>query len=342
MKRVTIQDIADELGISRNTVSKAMNNADGLAEATREKILQKATEMGYKQFSYIRAQAASVAEAEPQHKGDIAMLYGDTIDSSHFASPMLDKLKKELSLWGYTLTSHRVVQDNCLYRSLPFTFDPQQVRAIICIEMFDRAYDEMICALGLPVLFVDGPHKRRGIDLPADQLYMDNTTAITRFVNDMLARGRKRIGFIGDYEHCQSFFERYAAFRCAMLLAEVPVDERFCIKVLNLEKLAASISALDELPDVFICANDFVALDAIYALRKLGKSVPEDVLFCGFDDSPKSRFMTPTLTTIHIHTQIMAIAAMQLLISRIETPDLDYRIVHTETELIYRDSTGAL
>ena len=67
--------------------------------------------------------------------------------------------------------------------------------------------------------------------------------------------------------------------------------------------------------------------------------MPEDVLFCGFDDSPNSRIMTPTLTTVHIHTQVMAIVAMQLLISRIETPSLNYRIVHTETELIYRDST---
>ena len=41
MRRVTIQDIADELGMSRNTVSKAINNADGLADATRRKILEK-------------------------------------------------------------------------------------------------------------------------------------------------------------------------------------------------------------------------------------------------------------------------------------------------------------
>ena len=66
---------------------------------------------------------------------------------------------------------------------------------------------------------------------------------------------------------------------------------------------------------------------------------PEDILFCGFDDSPNSRMMTPSLTTVHNHIQIMAIAAMQLQISWIENPDLDCRIVHTETELIYRDST---
>ena len=340
MKRVTIQDIADELGVSRNTVSKAINNSDGLAEATREKILQKATEMGYKQFSYIKAQTeAAIALPETPRKGEIALLCGNIIAPAHFASLMLDKLKMELSQQGYTLSTHRVEPDDFARKSLPVTFDPEQAAAIICIEMFDRPYDEMVCSLGLPVLFVDGPNKRDGIDLPADQLYMDNVTAITRFVSDMLARGKRRIGFIGDYEHCQSFFERYAAFRCAMLMADVPVDERFCIKTLLPVQIAKALAELPEIPDVFICANDFIADDAIYTLRKLGKSVPGDVLFCGFDDSPNSRIMTPMLTTVHIHTQIMAISAMDLLISRIEQPSLNYRIVHTEAELIYRDST---
>jgi LacI family transcriptional regulator len=339
MKKVTIQDIADELGVSRNTVSKAINNADGLAEATRERILKKAIEMGYKQFSYIKEQARDNPEQEAPDKGEIALLIGSAIDGTHFASLMLDKMKKELSQWGYTLTTHRVERENFLCRTLPFTFNVKQARAVICIEMFDRAYAEMVCTLGLPVLFVDGPHKRDGIDLPADQLYMDNTTAITRFVNDMLVRGKRRIGFIGDYEHCQSFFERYTAFRCAMLMAGVPVDERFCIKILNPEQLVNTLLSMKDFPEVFICANDFVADDAIYALRKLGKSVPADVLFCGFDDSPHSRIMTPSLTTVHIHTQIMAFTAMQLLLSRIDQPSLDYRTVHTETELIYRDST---
>ena len=80
MKKVTIQDIADALGISRNTVSKAINNSDGLAEATREKILQKAVEMGYKQFSYVASLSGSTprpASADPAQPaapaGEIAL-----------------------------------------------------------------------------------------------------------------------------------------------------------------------------------------------------------------------------------------------------------------------------
>ena len=96
---------------------------------------------------------------------------------------------------------------------------------------------------------------------------------------------------------------------------------------------------MKELPQVFICANDFVALDAIKALKRLGYSVPKDVYLCGFDDSPESKIITPSLTTIHIHSQIMGYYAVHLLISRIKEPDLNYRTMHVETDLIYREST---
>ena len=63
-ERVTIQDIADALGVSRNTVSKAINNTGLLADTTREKVLQKTMEMGYKQFSYANIAGAG-KKAEP-------------------------------------------------------------------------------------------------------------------------------------------------------------------------------------------------------------------------------------------------------------------------------------
>jgi LacI family transcriptional regulator len=96
---------------------------------------------------------------------------------------------------------------------------------------------------------------------------------------------------------------------------------------------------LEELPDVFICANDFIAGDLFRGLFSIGKSVPEDVMLLGFDNSPESRIIRPFLSTVHIHTQVMAFSAMQLLISRKHEPSLDARIVHTETELILREST---
>ena len=158
-----------------------------------------------------------------------------------------------------------------------------------------------------------------------------------RLVNDMLGKGYRRIGFVGNWEHCQSFFERYCAYRLALMQFKVEIEDKFFI--CSNGPYGESLNSLDELPEVFLCANDFVAIDAISGLRDRGISVPDDVLFCGFDDSHESRHMLPTLTTIHIHTQIMAYEAVHLLMSRMKESSLDYRIVHTQTDLIYRAST---
>jgi LacI family transcriptional regulator len=124
-----------------------------------------------------------------------------------------------------------------------------------------------------------------------------------------------------------------------MLMAGVPVDERFCIKILNPEQLTNTLVSMKEFPEVFICANDFVLIDALRSLRKQGYDVPRDVLLAGFDDSSESRSWMPSFTTIHIHTQAMAYNAMELLMSRIQEPTLEYRRMYVQTDLIYRQST---
>ncbi len=342
-KRVTIQDIADELGISRNTVSKAINNSDGLADGTREKILQKAIEMGYKQFSYVQA-LKDIRDNAPNKqegygfRGEVALFTSIYLNPSHFSSLMLDRFQQELSALGYTLNTHRVSPENIKNRTLPITFSPERTTGIICFEMFNWDYDLMICGLDIPVLFVDGPAKLDGRTLPADQLYMENTTGIFQLTIEMLKAGKRRIGFIGDFRHCESFFERYMAFRGAMMLADEPVREEFIISENHAEEIIPFLQNLPELPDLFICANDFVATDVMFSLRKLGKNVPDDVMIVGFDDSAESILIQPSLTTVHIHTQIMAYSAMHLLISRIENPSLDFRTAYTETYLIWRES----
>ncbi|MBR3570459.1 MAG: LacI family DNA-binding transcriptional regulator [Oscillibacter sp.] len=343
-KKVTIQDIADELGVSRNTVSKAINNGAGLADATRERILQKAVEMGYKQFSYFRTVSGIAAPPDFSREAgggrEIALLSGEFLSHSHFASPMLDSFQQEISELGYVMNTHRIREEHLKNRILPATFRPERAAAVLCIEVFDRPYAEMICALGLPTLFVDAPAFFGDAPLSADLLSMENASGIGKFVGEMVRRGKRRVGFVGNYRHCQSFFERYAAFRVAMLMNGAPVGEAQCVNSNEREEIREQIRNMSELPEVFVCANDFVALDVLQALRDIGKSVPEDAWLCGFDDSPESRLISPPLTTVHIHTQIMAFSAVQLLLSRIKEPNLDYRTIITQTDLIWRESAG--
>ena len=110
-ERITIQDIADELGVSRNTVSKAINNTGLLAESTRQKVLKKAIEMGYKQFSYVNIshfEKSEPAAADRSSRMEISLFTSNFIGNSHFASTMLDKFQRELSTLGYSFTMHRL------------------------------------------------------------------------------------------------------------------------------------------------------------------------------------------------------------------------------------------
>lgn len=352
-ERVTIQDIADVLGVSRNTVSKAINNTGILADATRERVLQKAAEMGYKQFSYLSlaslGKSAPVSQ-KPTEATEIALFTTSFWGNSHFSFPMLDKFQKELSQLGYSLIMYRILDEEVGSLCLPTSFHKEKTAGIICVEMFDHNYSHMLCELDIPILFVDSPVCVLDEPLKADQLYMDNQSNIYSFAKEMVKRGKKRIGFIGEHLHCQSFFERYIGYRNAMYMLGLPCPDELCIignkkgiknpsSIDYQEYLTECLEKIEKLPDVFICANDFVALDVLQVLRKLGYSVPQDVYLCGFDDSPESRVMTPSLTSIHIHSQIMGLSAVYLLMSRIKEPSLNFRTLHVETNLIYREST---
>lgn len=351
--RVTLQDIADELGVSRNTVSKAINNTGILADATRERVLKKAIEMGYKQFSYMNISDSitpAINSVPETGRKEISLFTSNFIGDSHFASTMLDKFQQELSRLGYSLIMHRLQEHEIENLLLPTSYNKERTAGIICVEMFNKDYCHMLCGLDIPTLFVDTPITVLDNPLKSDCLYMDSQSNICSFVREMICRGKKKIGFIGTIMHCQSFYERFLGYRNAMYLSGLSCPEEYCI-IENKEGsknpgyapyreyLKEQIQKLSELPDVFICANDFIAIDTLLVFKELGITVPKDVYLCGFDDSPKSKIVSPTLTTVHIHSQIMGFSAVHLLMSRIKDPSLNFRKIYTETSLIYREST---
>lgn len=347
--KVTIQDIANELQLSRNTVSKAINNTGVLADATREKILRKAAEMGYKQFAYLplfQEDTAKAAEHSilPSDKREIAMLTTQFLSSSHFSSMMLDRFQSEIEHLHSCTTIHRISPIELKEKKLPSSLNIQRTAGIICIEVFDYDYAQMLCDLDVPLLFVDTPVMDMRPPLKADRLYMENRIEVQNAVAHMVQRGKKRISFAGDKNHCQSFFERYMAYKDAVEYFGLTEGLSTCAMPSGQQNYPVSlyetIRRFKTMPDAFVCANDFVAMDLVKALNELVYSVPDDIWVCGFDDSQEASYFAPRLTSIHIHGQIMGYTAANLLMTRIEEPSLNYRTVYTETNLILRESTG--
>lgn len=140
--KVTIQDIANALGISRNTVSKAINNTGVLADATREKVLKKAAEMGYKQFSYFTAANLDKQEAFVQNSakaGEIALLTTVFWGKSYFISTIVDTFQRELSRFGYRLTMHRVLDREVEDLKLPDSLDSARISGLLCLRCLTTA-----------------------------------------------------------------------------------------------------------------------------------------------------------------------------------------------------------
>ncbi len=352
--RVTIQDIADELGLSRNTVSKAINNTGVIAESTRRLVLQKAAEMGYKQFSYFNSDALAehlntFPELSGGLKGEIAFLTTMKLDNAHFGSVMMDKICHEFDVLHFTVSIHFVMPQDLALCRLPAGVDVSKIRGMICAELLDEAYCRMLASLDLPLLFVDAPLFLNGDEPDVDILLMDNEKSIRSFILGLKEQGISRIGFVGPYLHCRSFNERYLCYRRCLEFYGLPFRRELCI-LDDLEHVSRSnqdryiaqlrslVRSMPELPEVFICANDFIAIDLMTSCRDFIR-FPEDVMVLGFDDSAEARIVSPTLSSVHIHSQTMGQYAVGMLYQRIRQPDFYHVTVHVATDLVLRDST---
>ncbi len=341
-KKVTIQDIADALGLSRNTVSKALNNTGVLAEETRQKVLEKAAEMGYRRFIYLSRSSSSDENTEIK---ELALITQNMPYGSHFGTYALNTFQEKISRNNYRLSMFPVREAEISSLQLPMGFNREKTAGILCLEMFDPEYIEMLDTLGIPLLFIDTAADADMTQIRADFLLMENHLSIFNLTDTLIQNGYRNFAFAGEPKHCRSFNERYEGFMHALTVNRLtPSISQFTGRTVfdTPQNLAETIRRTIQLPDVFICANDFVAIDLIRALKKQGIRVPEDVLVTGFDNSAESRIIDPHLTTVDIPSSKMGYIAADMLLSRINEPDMPYRITHVRTTLKFRASTGEL
>ncbi|MDO7908731.1 LacI family DNA-binding transcriptional regulator [Paenibacillus sp. JX-17] len=340
-EKVTIQDIADALGISRNTASKALNGSDTIPAETRNKVIKKAIELKYKQFAFMETDNL-IAKAP----GNIALLTANLPNTSHFGSRLISGLEKKVSAEGYNLSIHivRDVDRNSL--QLPNNFETSKVDGIVCIELFDPEYSKRITSLGLPTIFIDCAAGVSYPELEADLLLMENEHSTYHMTTRLMDSGCRSIGFVGDYNHCKSFNERWVGFNRALIEAQIPLNLEQCILNPDQDFFSESdwmdrrLEQMTQLPSAFVCANDFIAVNVIKALKNKNMKIPDDIVVAGFDDAPESRIVEPHLSTVHIYSDEMGITAANMLLSRIQEPDLPHQITHIQTQPVFRDSTA--
>jgi len=272
LRRITIQDVADACGLSRNTVSKVINGRGAVQEPTRQLVLKKALELGYFQLAIEDAIQPEI------RKQNVALLTRHMPVDNHFGTLVIPAFAAQLSRAGYTLMMYELSEEELRQRSLPPYIGLEQTAAILGIELFDRDYIKRICNLGLPVLLVDGYCGAATSLMRCDIVSMENLASTMALVGHVIEKGARRIGFVGDPDHCNSFHERWIGFYTALANAGIPLDRELCILGADTSPysdpdwLAEKIRKMPQTPDALICVNDYIALHVMTALKQIAKA----------------------------------------------------------------------
>ena len=339
-KRITMQDIADACGLSRNTVSKVFNSRGAVPPATRSLILNTAAELGY------GLPAVEIGNTFSDAGRSIALLTSNMPVDYHFGTFFITTFTDQICRAGYTLKMFEISVKELQARQLPPHFIREQTAGIVAIELFDSDYLDMICSLGLPAVVIDSPAHSDEELMKCDYVVMENIASIAALIRQLYALGARRIGFVGDKEHCGSFHERWVGFNIGLGQTGISLDETVCILASdsspynNTDWLISRMDQMPYLPDAFVCANDYLAIHLINALKKKGLSIPDDVMVTGFDGTSQSALVEPTLTTVQIPSLEIGRISADILLNRIRHPERPYGWTHIRTTPVWRQSTG--
>lgn len=343
MARITMQQLANACGLSRNTVSKVFNARGSVPETTRQLVLQKAKELGYYQiFEEI------VPKPETPKLQNIVLLTRKIPipEDAHFGTFFLPAFMERLSRAGYMLTIYEVTPEERDALALPAHMILEQTAGISVIEIFDPKYLNMLCSLGLPCISIDAHARAHLAPVKCDYVLMENLAGFTAVTEHVIAAGARRPGFVGDPEHCDSFYQRWSAFAGALARAGLSLDKSICIleedtpDYNDVNWIRARLEGMPVIPDALICANDFLALGVMNALKSMGLSIPGDVMVTGFDGVPQSAVVEPSLTTAQIPSTEIGYIAADMLLDRLQNPDRPFRTTYVQTTPVWRNSTG--
>lgn len=335
--RTTISDIAEALGMSRNTVSKALTNSSQVTMKTRELVVAKARELNYRGAGFLPTSGPSKGAL-----GSVVFVTRSFQATDLFWPQVVRGVEEIVSAAGYNFSIRMMRTEDDQSLSMAEYVRANKVSGIICTELYDQAFIQHLESANVPLVMIDTVWNAFDSDLNYDVVLMENLHSTKNLTSMLIRKGHTRIGFVGKIDHCRSFYERYLGFTMACAHHNLPSMDRFNLNPViddySADWLVSQLSRLDELPSALICANDSVAIRVYQAARLLGLRVPDDLAVTGFDDVVEARFLEPQLTTVDIPKEALGKRAAEVLLWRILNPDRPFEITYVENTIKLRGS----
>lgn len=336
MKRVTVKDLAESLGVGHTTVRKALNDLPGISDKTRERVKREAERVGY----YPNLLARSLKQ---QKSSLIGLVVTKSLRSIWYAS-LVDTLIAVLDARGYGVILSRTDRNapEKVKKSIEELLGGHVAGVVAgpLLQKEDIDPFKIVTKNKLPLVVFDA------IENVSSGVSIDHQKGLKQVISHFVEFGHRRIGYLC----CDSSFSlpntRRYGFEQALFDYDLPVIGRDIVSGENSfeggRRAVAELLAdrADDLPTAFFCHSDVCALGAMKAFQNAGVRVPDDISLVGYDDLPEAGYSTPGLTSVG-----GVIDKMARKIADIICADIDGKVESPHTELIepalvIRDSVG--
>jgi LacI family transcriptional regulator len=335
--KVTLQQIADMAGVSKYAVSRALAGKPGVSTHTRELIYKTAGQLGY--FNDL--------SNTPQPQGDSKAV--KSAETVAVIFPNIRYQNRESFYWGRIFEGIAQRLDEQRLDMLTLTqptrdgvtgiLNPEGILGIISVGTVSTQVLLDIKRINIPIVMIDH------IDpaMYCDSVFMDNQVCIRDLMTHLISKGYRDFQFVGEIGYAVSFNERWQAFRSILENYQIPLNQNPLLNNDNDDNsdYIAKIKSIEinDLPEIFVCANDIIALNVMHALKEMGISVPERCAVTGFDNIKESESAEIPLTTIHVPKELLGARAVDKLLWRLENRNENNEKTLIHGEVVIRAST---
>jgi LacI family transcriptional regulator len=331
---VTIKDIARELGVSPSTVSRALKDHPDISPATKEQVRNLVEKLKYKPN-------AIALSLRSRRSYVISVLVPQIVH--HFFSSVISGIEEVAQAKGYNVM---IFQSNESYeREVAIARAVQSNRAeglLVSVSKTSEKFTHFreLIEDDFPVVFFD----RVCDELEADKVIVDDFNGAMNAVEYLIGTGCRRIAHFAAPQKLLIGYHRKRGYISALEKNGMEVDDDLIVKCDTIEEAMIQtplLMAKPTPPDAIFAVNDMTAAGAVNALKKLGYKIPDDVSVIGFTDGLVSTVTDPPLTTISQHGFDIGTKAAEILLNRIENPEVPFRPVTEviKTDLVVRGTT---
>jgi LacI family transcriptional regulator len=330
-EKITLATIAEILNVSPITVSRALSGQPGVGEELRERIINKAKELGYNRIKCIDKKYDNV---------EILLLVKHHFfsDNSNFGL-MVQGIEKYIKKYAAEFTVEFV--ENEKQESLEMPYNLSRNNRFSGVILLGRFSDEYISLLREKVsnLVI---FNSNSYEVDCDFVYFNFNRTGYKAAKYLIEKGHRKIGFIG-VEGLFNNPQRFLGFSKALERYGIEIVEDYLInKASDMEDKIQQLIDQHNLPTAIICQSDNTALKLIKLLYDNGLSVPGDVSVIGIGNTEMSSISIPALTTFDLNIDYAAETAVRLLMNRISDRDRPYRVTYIDTKLVERQSVRQL